>query len=443
MDRLEETYARGDIITGIATGYHDLDELLSGLQASTLNIVGARPAMGKCVAWDTPMVDTATGEFVTALEFIDRGRGRRRRCVRRPSTATAVTSALDRQHCLADGVKPVFRLRTRVVVARSSITASHPLLTPRGWRPVGRHRRRRRDRRAGGAPGLRRRRPRRRRDRPSGRRCRRLLAACSTPRRRSGSWRRRSRALVEPAARHRRHGPRSTAASMRGIRVRRAPVRRSTGAVGPLPAPATRRSPRRASGRPRHARAEAVGSPRHAVEVGRAGRAVVRFADRDLDPCRSSPTIGSLGSVGRRRRRSQRTVASRCPSRCGTTSSRPRANCRGPRSTAPCGKRADDNWHPHRGHAPPRDRRPARRGARRRSVAVVGVAGRRVGPDRRDQRRPAWTQVIDFTVPGTHNFVAADLFLHNTAFGLGMAVHVAKTRPSRCSCSRSRWATTS
>ncbi|MGH9269955.1 MAG: replicative DNA helicase, partial [Ilumatobacteraceae bacterium] len=47
MDRLEETFARGDIITGTATGYHDVDELLSGLQPSTLTIVGARPAMGK------------------------------------------------------------------------------------------------------------------------------------------------------------------------------------------------------------------------------------------------------------------------------------------------------------------------------------------------------------------------------------------------------------
>ncbi|MGI9029601.1 MAG: replicative DNA helicase [Ilumatobacteraceae bacterium] len=47
MDRLEETFARGDIITGTATGYHDIDELLSGLQPSTLTIVGARPAMGK------------------------------------------------------------------------------------------------------------------------------------------------------------------------------------------------------------------------------------------------------------------------------------------------------------------------------------------------------------------------------------------------------------
>ncbi|MEM9513560.1 MAG: replicative DNA helicase [Actinomycetota bacterium] len=47
MDQLEENYERGDSITGEAMGYDDLDELLSGLQPSTLNIVGARPAMGK------------------------------------------------------------------------------------------------------------------------------------------------------------------------------------------------------------------------------------------------------------------------------------------------------------------------------------------------------------------------------------------------------------
>ena len=47
MDRLQETYDRGASITGTATGLNDLDELLSGLQPSTLNIVGARPAMGK------------------------------------------------------------------------------------------------------------------------------------------------------------------------------------------------------------------------------------------------------------------------------------------------------------------------------------------------------------------------------------------------------------
>lgn len=47
VERIEENYDRQSTITGTATGYADLDELLSGLQPGTLNIVGARPAMGK------------------------------------------------------------------------------------------------------------------------------------------------------------------------------------------------------------------------------------------------------------------------------------------------------------------------------------------------------------------------------------------------------------
>jgi replicative DNA helicase len=47
MDRLALLFERGDAITGVPTGYVDLDERLYGLQPSTLVIVGARPAMGK------------------------------------------------------------------------------------------------------------------------------------------------------------------------------------------------------------------------------------------------------------------------------------------------------------------------------------------------------------------------------------------------------------
>jgi len=47
MDRLESLFDRGDAITGVPTGYVDLDEKLFGLQPSSLVIVGARPAMGK------------------------------------------------------------------------------------------------------------------------------------------------------------------------------------------------------------------------------------------------------------------------------------------------------------------------------------------------------------------------------------------------------------
>ncbi|MBW3645373.1 MAG: replicative DNA helicase, partial [Actinobacteria bacterium] len=47
LTRLESLYEKGDSITGVPTGYQGLDELLSGLQPSSLVIVGARPATGK------------------------------------------------------------------------------------------------------------------------------------------------------------------------------------------------------------------------------------------------------------------------------------------------------------------------------------------------------------------------------------------------------------
>ena len=47
LDHLEDLYDRGESITGVPSGLVDLDERLSGLQPSSLVIVGARPAMGK------------------------------------------------------------------------------------------------------------------------------------------------------------------------------------------------------------------------------------------------------------------------------------------------------------------------------------------------------------------------------------------------------------
>jgi replicative DNA helicase len=47
LDRLEMLYERDESITGTPTGFLDLDELLSGLQPSSMVIVGARPGAGK------------------------------------------------------------------------------------------------------------------------------------------------------------------------------------------------------------------------------------------------------------------------------------------------------------------------------------------------------------------------------------------------------------
>lgn len=134
IDRLEKLFERGDAITGTPTGYLDLDQLLSGLQPSALIVVGARPAMGKCVAWDTPIVDPVSGTVRTAAELHRAG----------AAGDDVRVLSLGEDHALAvtspsayvdDGRKPVFRVRTRLG-REVRTTASHPFLTRAGWRPL-------------------------------------------------------------------------------------------------------------------------------------------------------------------------------------------------------------------------------------------------------------------------------------------------------------------
>jgi len=47
MDRIDTLFHSGTAITGVPTGYHDLDEMTSGLQPSDLVIIAGRPSMGK------------------------------------------------------------------------------------------------------------------------------------------------------------------------------------------------------------------------------------------------------------------------------------------------------------------------------------------------------------------------------------------------------------
>jgi replicative DNA helicase len=135
LDNLEALFDRGEAITGVPTGFVDLDERLSGLQPSNLIIVGARPSMGKCVAWDTPIVDAVTGAVRTAAEVHALGSAGTDVMV----VALGADRRLQRRRPSAfvdDGIKPVFRVRTRSGrEVRTTIT--HPFLTPDGWRPLG------------------------------------------------------------------------------------------------------------------------------------------------------------------------------------------------------------------------------------------------------------------------------------------------------------------
>ncbi|MQA31009.1 MAG: replicative DNA helicase [Luteitalea sp.] len=47
LDTIEKLHARKELVTGVPTGFTDLDEITAGLQPSDLVIVAARPSMGK------------------------------------------------------------------------------------------------------------------------------------------------------------------------------------------------------------------------------------------------------------------------------------------------------------------------------------------------------------------------------------------------------------
>ena len=71
LDRIEELAQRSGRITGVATGYTDLDEILAGLQPASLTIVGARPAMGKALALDTPIPTPEGWQTMASLQVGD------------------------------------------------------------------------------------------------------------------------------------------------------------------------------------------------------------------------------------------------------------------------------------------------------------------------------------------------------------------------------------
>ncbi|RKN29571.1 replicative DNA helicase [Micromonospora musae] len=55
LDEIEAVGAQGGVMTGVPTGFTDLDRLLNGLHGGQLIIVAGRPGLGKALALDTPL----------------------------------------------------------------------------------------------------------------------------------------------------------------------------------------------------------------------------------------------------------------------------------------------------------------------------------------------------------------------------------------------------
>lgn len=72
---IEALYERKELVTGVPTGYHDLDKMTAGLQPSDLIIVAGRPSMGKTafalnlVEYATTHADKAVPAVIFSLEM--------------------------------------------------------------------------------------------------------------------------------------------------------------------------------------------------------------------------------------------------------------------------------------------------------------------------------------------------------------------------------------
>jgi len=129
FDKIDKRYQEKGTVTGVATGFTDLDMLTSGLQDSDMVIVAARPSVGKCLTADAEIL-LADGSIVTIGEIYRRRQGRLMTLGNDWRFRFTEPSAF-----VDDGLKPAFRVTTRLG-RRVETTASHPFLTLDGWLPL-------------------------------------------------------------------------------------------------------------------------------------------------------------------------------------------------------------------------------------------------------------------------------------------------------------------
>lgn len=124
-----ENRNEGLTLPGIPCGFYDLDAMTGGFQRSDLIIVAARPSMGKCIAFNTLIVQQ-DGSLSTIAEIYQQ------------QQAKLLTLGKDWKFYLTqpsafidDGIKPIFRVTTRLGRFVET-TITHPYLTIKGWRQL-------------------------------------------------------------------------------------------------------------------------------------------------------------------------------------------------------------------------------------------------------------------------------------------------------------------
>lgn len=130
LQHIEEIAGREQLVTGISTGFRDLDYMTSGLQRGDLIIIAARPSMGKCISAEAEIV-LEDGSLVTIAEIYQRQSARLLTLNDNWKLSFTAPSAF-----VDDGIKPVFKVTTKLGRSVES-TITHPFLTFDGWRKLG------------------------------------------------------------------------------------------------------------------------------------------------------------------------------------------------------------------------------------------------------------------------------------------------------------------
>ena len=130
LEMIQRLYEQEGEVTGVESGFEDLDRLTTGLHKSDLVILAARPAMGKCLSADAEIVLDDGGVSTIEEVFAER-----RGCMMTLGEDLKLLWTRPSAY-VDDGLKPVFRVTT--LLGRTiKTTLTHPFLTVEGWRKLG------------------------------------------------------------------------------------------------------------------------------------------------------------------------------------------------------------------------------------------------------------------------------------------------------------------
>ena len=129
-DQIEQIHKDQSVVSGVPSGFNDLDAKTGGFQKSDLIIIAARPGVGKCIAWDSLIDDPVTGARLTVDQFVRE---------RRPLVfGLSPRGRIEWRHVgdwVDSGMQPCFAVTTQTG-RRIEVTGHHPFMTITGWQPL-------------------------------------------------------------------------------------------------------------------------------------------------------------------------------------------------------------------------------------------------------------------------------------------------------------------